>query len=60
MPDKELPESIQAAVGYMQELIARLEANEPLTPRQRHLIAQAAAYAEADEYESEHPLTQEN
>ncbi len=59
MPD-ELPESVQAAVGYMQELIARLEASEPLTPRQRHLIAQAAVYAEADEYEADHQPAQEN
>ncbi len=59
MPDKELPESVQAAMGYMQELITRLEADEPLTPRQRHLVAQAATYAEADDYDSEHPVMTE-
>jgi predicted nucleic acid-binding Zn-ribbon protein len=43
---QELPETIQAALGFMQMLVEKVECGLALTPDERQLLAQAATYAE--------------
>lgn len=44
-PKRELPEYLQAAIGYMQLIIEKVESDETLTPDELELLVQASIYA---------------